>query len=160
VVDPASRLQFALTTVVHIVFPVVTMRHGPFLVYFTWKEIRTERVIYEQLRRFWTRIFAVSFVVGTVTGLVLEFEFGTNFAAFSSTAGELLGGPLALEGMMAFMLEATSSASSCSAATASATPARCSRPSPSLSAVWILITKSWMQTPAGTTSSNGTATRS
>ncbi len=63
--------------------------------------------IYEQLRRFWIRIFAVSFVVGTVTGLVLEFEFGTNFASFAATTGELFGGPLAVEGMMAFFLEAT-----------------------------------------------------
>lgn len=77
------------------------------LIYFTWKEIRTEQLIYEQLRRFWTKIFAVSIVIGTVTGLVLEFEFETNFAAFSRTIGELFGGPLALEGMMVFMLEAT-----------------------------------------------------
>jgi cytochrome d ubiquinol oxidase subunit I len=106
VVDPATRLQSALTTVVHIVFPVVTMGLGPCLVSFTRRAIRTERVIDEQLRRFWTRIVAVRFVVGTVTGLVLEFEFGTNVAAFSRTAGELLGGPLALEGLVAFMLDA------------------------------------------------------
>jgi cytochrome d ubiquinol oxidase subunit I len=107
--DPttASRLQFALTTIVHIVFPVVSMGLAPFLVYFTWKEVRTGEGIYEQLRRFWVRIFAVSFVVGTVTGLVLEFEFGTNFASFAATTGELFGGPLAVEGMMAFFLEAT-----------------------------------------------------
>jgi len=94
-IDPVtgSRLQFALTTIVHIIFPVMSMGLAPFLVYFTWKDIRTGKPIYEQLRRFWTRIFAVSFVVGTVTGIVLEFEFGTNFAAFSTTAGELFGGP-------------------------------------------------------------------
>jgi cytochrome d ubiquinol oxidase subunit I len=155
-VDPvlASRLQFALTTVVHIIFPVVTMGLAPFLVYFTWKEIRTGEVIYEQLRRFWTRIFAVSFVVGTVTGLVLEFEFGTNFAAFSRTAGELFGGPLALEGMMAFMLEATflgifvfgrdrvSDARYMLSAVAVAAGTW-------LSAVWILVANAWMQTPRG-----------
>jgi cytochrome d ubiquinol oxidase subunit I len=78
--DPviASRLQFALTAIIHIIFPVMSMGLAPFLIYFTWKELRTEQPIYEQLRRFWTKIFAVSFVVGTVTGLVLEFEFGTN----------------------------------------------------------------------------------
>lgn len=107
--DPvfASRLQFAVTTIVHIIFPVMSMGLAPFLIYFTWKEIHSDNIVYEKLRRFWTRIFAVSFVVGTVTGLVLEFEFGTNFAAFSTVAGELLGGPLATEGMMAFFLEAT-----------------------------------------------------
>jgi cytochrome d ubiquinol oxidase subunit I len=150
----ASRLQFALTTIVHIIFPVMSMGLAPFIVYFTWKDIRTGEPIYEQLRRFWTRIFAVSFVVGTVTGIVLEFEFGTNFAAFSTTAGELFGGPLAVEGMMAFMLEATFlgvfvfgrekvgdtlymiSAVAVGLGTW-------------LSAVWILIANSWMQTPRG-----------
>ena len=96
--DPviASRAQFALTTMVHIIFPVMSMGLAPFLIYFTWKDIRTGKPVYEQLRRFWTKIFAISFVVGTVTGIVLEFEFGTNFAAFSTAAGELFGGPLAV----------------------------------------------------------------
>lgn len=155
-IDPVlgSRLQFALTVIVHIIFPVMSMGLAPFLIYFTWKEIRTAEPIYEQLRRFWTQIFAVSFVVGTVTGLVLEFEFGTNFAAFSRMAGELFGGPLALEGMMAFMLEATFLGifvfgrervgdrlyfvSSIAVGLGTW-----------LSAVWILIANSWMQTPRG-----------
>ncbi|ELY72049.1 cytochrome ubiquinol oxidase subunit I [Natrinema pallidum] len=155
-IDPvfASRVQFALTTIVHIVFPVMSMGLAPFLVYFTWKDIRTGKPIYEQLRRFWTQIFAVSFVVGTVTGIVLEFEFGTNFAAFSMTAGELFGGPLALEGMMAFMLEATflgifvfgrervgNVLYMCSAIAVGL--------GTWLSALWILIANSWMQTPRG-----------
>jgi cytochrome d ubiquinol oxidase subunit I len=155
-VDPviASRVQFAITVIVHIIFPVMSMGLAPFLIYFTWKEIRTAKPIYEQLRRFWTKIFAVSFAVGTVTGLVLEFEFGTNFAAFSTVAGELFGGPLALEGMMAFMLEATFLGvfvfgrervsdrlyflSSIAVGLGTW-----------LSALWILIANSWMQTPRG-----------
>lgn len=155
-VDPviASRLQFAITVIVHIIFPVMSMGLAPFLIYFTWKEVRSGDAVYEQLRRFWTKIFAVSFAVGTVTGLVLEFEFGTNFAAFSTTAGELFGGPLALEGMMAFMLEATFLGvfvfgrervsdrlyflSSIAVGLGTW-----------LSAVWILIANSWMQTPRG-----------
>ena len=94
--DPTllSRRQFALTAIVHIVFPVMSMGLAPFLVYFTWREVRGGEPIYERLRRLWTRIFAVSFVVGTVTGIVLEFEFDTNFVAFSSAMGEVLGGPL------------------------------------------------------------------
>jgi len=155
-VDPviASRVQFALTTIVHIIFPVMSMGLAPFLVYFTWKEVRGGEAVYEQLRRFWTKIFAVSFVVGTVTGIVLEFEFGTNFAAFSTFAGELFGGPLATEGMMAFMLEATFLGIFVfgrervsdrlyfvsSLAVAAGTW---------LSAVWILIANSWMQLPRG-----------
>ena len=150
----ASRLQFAVTTIVHIIFPVMSMGLAPFLIYFTWKDIRTGKPIYEQLRRFWTKIFAISFVVGTVTGIVLEFEFGTNFAVFSTAEGDLFGGPLALEGMMAFMLEATFlgifvfgrqrvgnvlymiSAVAVGIGTW-------------LSAVWILVANSWMQTPRG-----------
>jgi cytochrome d ubiquinol oxidase subunit I len=155
-IDPvlASRLQFALTTIVHIVFPVMSMGLAPFLVYFTWRDVRGGAAVYEQLRRFWTKIFAVSFVVGTVTGIVLEFEFGTNFAAFSTAAGELFGGPLAVEGMMAFMLEATFLGIfvfgrervsdrlylGSSVAVGLGTW---------LSAVWILIANSWMQTPRG-----------
>ncbi|WP_435115773.1 cytochrome ubiquinol oxidase subunit I [Halolamina sp. C58] len=155
-VDPvaASRLQFAVTTIVHIIFPVMSMGLAPFLIYFTWKEIRTGEAVYERLRRFWVKIFAVSFVVGTVTGLVLEFEFGTNFAAFSTFAGELFGGPLATEGMMAFMLEATflgiflygrervSDAFYFLSSVAVGLGTW-------LSAVWILIANSWMQTPRG-----------
>jgi cytochrome d ubiquinol oxidase subunit I len=155
-IDPviASRLQFAITTIVHIIFPVMSMGLAPFLIYFTWKDIRTGKPLYEQLRRFWTKIFAISFVVGTVTGIVLEFEFGTNFAAFSVAAGELFGGPLAVEGMMAFMLEATFLGvfvfgrdrvgdklyfvSSVAVGVGTW-----------LSAVWILIANSWMQTPRG-----------
>jgi cytochrome d ubiquinol oxidase subunit I len=155
-VDPAlaSRLQFAITTVVHIIFPVMSMGLAPFLIYFTWKEVRGGDPVYEQLRRFWTKVFAISFVVGTVTGIVLEFEFGTNFAAFSTFAGDLFGGPLAVEGMMAFMLEATFLgifvfgrervsdrlyfASSVAVGLGTW-----------LSAVWILIANSWMQTPRG-----------
>src|SRR6056297_1223996 len=85
----------------------MSMGLAPFLVYFTWREIRGGDPVYEQLRRFWTKIFAVTFVAGTVTGLVLEFEFGTNFAGFAAFTGQLFGGPLAVEGMMAFFLEAT-----------------------------------------------------
>ncbi len=154
--DPviASRLQFAITTIVHIIFPVMSMGLAPFLIYFTWKEVRTGEALYVRLRSFWTKIFAISFVVGTVTGIVLEFEFGTNFAVFATAAGELFGGPLATEGLMAFMLEATFLGifvfgrervsdrlfflSSVFVGLGTW-----------LSAVWILVANSWMQTPRG-----------
>ena len=155
-IDPviASRLQFALTTMVHIIFPVMSMGLAPFLIYFTWRDVRGGDPVYEQLRRFWTKIFAISFVVGTVTGIVLEFEFGTNFAAFSTAAGELFGGPLAVEGMMAFMLEAPflgvfvfgrERVSDRLYLVSSVAVGLGTW----LSAVWILIANSWMQTPRG-----------
>ena len=155
-VDPvlASRLQFAWTTAIHIIFPTITMGLAPFLVYWTWKEIRGDGEVYARLRRFWTKIFALTFVTGTVTGIVLEFEFGTNFASYATQVGGIFGGPLATEGLMAFFLESTmlgiflfgrervSDRAFLGSAFLVALGSW-------LSAVWILIANAWMQTPAG-----------
>ncbi|MGM0397628.1 MAG: cytochrome ubiquinol oxidase subunit I [Halobacteriota archaeon] len=155
-VDPvlASRLQFAWTTAIHIIFPTLSMGLAPFLVYWTWKEVRGDGEVYARLRRFWAKIFALTFVSGTVTGIVLEFEFGTNFAAYSSAVGGIFGGPLATEGLMAFMLESTmlgiflfgrDRVSDRMYLVSAFLVGLGSW----LSAVWILIANSWMQTPAG-----------
>ncbi|MFW6003837.1 MAG: cytochrome ubiquinol oxidase subunit I [Halanaeroarchaeum sp.] len=155
-VDPvlASRIQFAWTTAIHIIFPTLTMGLAPFLVYWTWKEVRGDGEVYARLRRFWAKIFGLTFVVGTVTGIVLEFEFGTNFAAYSSAVGGIFGGPLATEGLMAFFLESTmlgiflfgrNRVSDRMYLVSAFLVALGSW----LSAVWILIANSWMQTPAG-----------
>ena len=155
-VDPvlASRLQFAWTTAVHIIFPTLTMGLAPFLVYWTWKEVRGDGEIYARLRRFWVKIFALTFVTGTVTGIVLEFEFGTNWAAYSTAVGGIFGGPLATEGLMAFFLESTmlgiflfgrDRVSDRMYLVSAFLVGLGSW----LSAVWILIANSWMQTPAG-----------
>jgi len=160
--DPtiASRVQFAVTTVVHIIFPTISMGLAPFLVYFTWKEITTDESIYVDLRSFWAKIFGITFVAGTVTGIVLEFEFGMNFAAFSAFVGEVMGGPLAVEGMMAFFLESTflgvfifgrERVSDRLYMLSAVLVALGSW----LSAVWILIANSWMQTPKGYAIRNG-----
>ncbi|MFB6081738.1 MAG: cytochrome ubiquinol oxidase subunit I [Halanaeroarchaeum sp.] len=155
-VDPvlASRLQFAWTTFVHIIFPTLSMGLAPFLVYWTWKEVRGDGEVYARLRKFWLKIFALTFVVGTVTGIVLEFEFGTNFAAYASAVGGIFGGPLATEGLMAFFLESTmlgifvfgrervSDRMYLAAAFLTGLGSW-------LSAVWILIANSWMQVPRG-----------
>ncbi len=155
-IDPviASRLQFALTTAVHIIFPAISMGLAPFLVYFAWKEMRGAGEPWVSLRRFWVKIFALTFVVGTVTGIVLEFEFGTNFAAYASAVGGIFGGPLATEGLMAFMLESTFLGILLFG------KERVSRRlyflsaflvalGSWLSAVWILIANSWMHLPRG-----------
>ena len=155
-IDPviASRLQFALTTAVHIIFPAISMGLAPFLVYFTWKEIRGAGEPWVSLRRFWVKIFALTFVVGTVTGIVLEFEFGTNFAAYASAVGGIFGGPLATEGLMAFMLESTflgillfgrERVSNRMYFLSAFLVALGSW----LSAVWILVANSWMHLPRG-----------
>lgn len=150
----ASRLQFALTTMVHIIFPTLSMGLAPFIVYFAWKEFRGDGQPWISLRRFWVKVFALTFVVGTVTGIVLEFEFGTNFAAYASAVGGIFGGPLATEGLMAFFLESTflgilvfgrERVSDFLYFLSAVLVGLGSW----LSAVWILIANSWMQTPRG-----------
>ncbi len=154
--DPvlASRLQFALTTAVHIIFPTISMGLAPFVVYVTYKEVRAGGEPWVSLRRFWVKIFALTFVIGTVTGIVLEFEFGTNFAAYASAVGGIFGGPLATEGLMAFMLESTFLGILLFGRERVSDrlyflSAFLTGLGSWLSAVWILIANSWMQTPQG-----------
>ncbi|MFP8890336.1 cytochrome ubiquinol oxidase subunit I [Natrialbaceae archaeon A-CW2] len=155
-IDPevGSRIQFGGTLSVHIVFAALSVGLAPYIVYFTWKEVSTGEKKYKRLRSFWTKVFAIGFVMGTATGIPMSFQFGTNFPEFSEFAGELIGGPLAFESTMAFFLEAVflgillfgrdrvsdrvyvlSSVLVMIGAW--------------LSAFWILIVNSWMQTPQG-----------
>jgi len=92
------RLQFAFTAVYHYVFPQLTMGLAPVL---AWLRFRRE----EKLADFLTRIFAINFAFGVVTGLPMEFQFGTNWARFSASAGDIVGQTLAMEGMFAFFVE-------------------------------------------------------
>ena len=149
-----SRLQFALTTSFHILFPVLTIGLALFLVVVESLWLGTREEIYYRLCRFWGKVFAVNFGVGVVTGVVLEFEFGTNFSRFSQAVANIFSPLLAYEVMTAFFLEAgflgimlfgwkrippavhflaTSLVSLGSI----------------LSGFWILAANSWMQTPAG-----------
>jgi cytochrome d ubiquinol oxidase subunit I len=104
--DPVllSRLQFALTTAFHILFPPLTIGLGVFLVVVEGLWLRTRDVTYYRQFRFWSRIFAVNFAVGVVSGIPLEFQFGTNWGPFSVTVGNFFGQVLGFEGTMAFML--------------------------------------------------------
>jgi cytochrome bd ubiquinol oxidase subunit I len=105
--DPAfwHRLQFAFTITYHYLFPQLTMGLVPFLVLWKWRALRTGREDYAQAARFWSRIFGLTFAVGVVTGIPMEFQFGTNWAAFSKYAGAVVGQTLAMEGMFSFLLE-------------------------------------------------------
>ena len=107
VYDPAfwSRFQFAFTLVYHYLFPQLTMGLGWFLVYWKWRALRTGDEKYNQAVRFWAKIFGLNFAVGVVTGIPMEFQFGTNWAEFSKHAGGVIGQTLAMEGMFAFFLE-------------------------------------------------------
>jgi cytochrome d ubiquinol oxidase subunit I len=100
-----NRLQFGFTLVYHYLFPQLTMGLAWFLVYWKWKAYRTGEEKYNQAARFWAKIFGVNFAVGVVTGIPMEFQFGTNWADFSRYAGGVIGQTLAMEGMFAFFLE-------------------------------------------------------
>jgi cytochrome d ubiquinol oxidase subunit I len=105
--DPAfwSRLQFGFTLTYHYLFPQLTMGLVWFLVYWKWRALRTGDEKYNVAARFWAKIFGLNFAVGVVTGIPMEFQFGTNWAGFSSYAGAVIGQTLAMEGMFAFFME-------------------------------------------------------
>jgi cytochrome bd ubiquinol oxidase subunit I len=101
----ADRLQFAFTIMFHYLFPITTMGLAPFVAFYTVRAYRTRDPLYAHSAAFWTKIFSVSFAIGVVTGIPMEFQFGTNWAAFSARAGSVVGQPLAMEGVYAFFLE-------------------------------------------------------
>ncbi len=105
--DPSfwHRLQFGFTIVYHYLFPQLTMGLGLFIALWKWRALRTEDARYDRAARFWAKIFGVNFVVGVVTGVPMEFQFGTNWARFSRYAAGVIGQTLAMEGMFAFFLE-------------------------------------------------------
>ncbi len=105
--DPAlwHRVQFAFTITYHYLFPQLTMGLAWFLVYWKWQALRTGDEKYNRAARFWAKVFGLNFAVGVVTGIPMEFQFGTNWAGFSHFAGGIIGQTLAMEGMFAFFLE-------------------------------------------------------
>lgn len=149
-----SRIQFAVTTLFHILFPTLTIGLSVFLVVVEFLWIRTKQELYYRMYRFWVKFFALNFAVGVVTGIVLEFEFGTNFSRFSQAASNVIAPLMAFEVMTAFFLEASFLAIMLFGwnrvsrhmhflATALVAVGTI------LSAFWILAANSWMQTPAG-----------
>src|SRR5277367_4914751 len=99
------RLHFAFTVTFHYIFPQLTMGMALLLVYLKTKALRTGDEHYNRAARFWSRIFGISFAVGVVTGIPMEFQFGTNWGGFSKFSGNVIGQTLAMEGMFAFFLE-------------------------------------------------------
>ena len=102
-----DRLQFAVTATFHYLFPQLTMGLGLFVLYFRTRDLFSDGEYFHEVARFWTGIFALSFAFGVVTGIPLEFQFGTNWAAFSNYAGGIIGQTLAMEGVFAFFLESS-----------------------------------------------------
>jgi cytochrome d ubiquinol oxidase subunit I len=101
----AHRIQFAFTVMFHYLFPILTMGLGFFIALFSTLHLVTKDERYSNAAQFWARIFAINFALGVVTGIPLEFEFGTNWSRFSSFGGGVFGQTLPLEGVYAFFLE-------------------------------------------------------
>src|ERR1700728_1880706 len=99
------RLHFAFTITFHYIFPQLTMGLALLLVYLKTKALRTGDEHYNRAARFWAKIFGINFLLGVVTGIPMEFQFGTNWAEFSKTAGGVIGQTLAMEGIFSFFLE-------------------------------------------------------
>lgn len=149
-----SRLQFAFTIMFHYLFPPLTIGLGAVMVGMEGMHLATKNPLYLRSAKFWTKIFAVNFAMGVATGIVMEFEFGTNWARYSQYVGDVFGSALAAEGVFAFFLES---------GFLSILVFGWDRVSPRLhffaalmvflgglfSSVWIVVANSWMQTPAG-----------
>lgn len=157
-----SRIQFAFTIGFHIIFPAFTIGLASWLVALEFQWLRTGNPLYRNLFRFWVKIFAVSFGLGVVSGIVMSYQFGTNWSGFSEFAGNVVGPVIAYEVITAFFLEAAFLGimlfgwervgdrlhffATCMVALGTL-----------LSAFWILSANSWMQTPDGYAIENGKA---
>jgi len=149
-----SRVQFGLTASFHYLYPPLSIGLGVVLVLTEALWLKTGQPLYHQMARFWTKVFALTFALGVATGIVLEFEFGTNWATFSRYVGDVFGSALAAEGIFAFFLESGFLAvllfgwdkvsrgvhffATCMVCLGA-----------HFSAIWIVVANSWMQTPAG-----------
>ena len=149
-----ARAQFALTVMVHYLYPVLTMGLAVMLVIVASLRLRRPDEVYDRMLRFWSHIFGVVFTGGVATGVVMEFEFGTNWSSYSRFVGDIFGAPLAAEALIAFFLESSflsillfggkrvSRRTHWVATLMVALGA-------TLSAFWIVAANSWQQTPAG-----------
>lgn len=149
-----ARIQFAFTIAFHYIYPPLSIGLGLLMVVFESMYIKTKKLEYHTLAKFWTKIFALTFGIGVVTGIVMEFEFGTNWAVYSRYVGDIFGSALAAEGIFAFALESgflgillfgwnrvkpwVHLVSTIGVFLGSM-----------FSAVWIVVANSWQQTPAG-----------
>ncbi len=149
-----SRIQFGLTIAFHYCFPPLSIGLGLILVIMEGTYLKTKNILYHQMTRFWVKIFGLIFALGVATGIVMEFQFGTNWATYSRFVGDVFGSALAAEGIFAFFLESgflavllfgwnkvkprthfISTILVCLGA--------------HFSAIWIVVANSWQQTPAG-----------
>src|SRR3569832_615333 len=149
-----SRLQFAITALYHFLFVPLTLGLSLILVIMETVYVMTGRTIWRDMTKFWGTLFGINFAMGVATGVTMEFQFGTNRAYYAHYVGDVFGAPLAIEGLMAFFLEATlvglfffgwNRLSKVAHLAVTALVAIGSQ----FSALWILIANAWMQFPVG-----------
>lgn len=149
-----SRAQFALTAMYHWLFVPLTLGLGLIMAIMETIYYKTGKVFWKQTAKFWMKLFGINFAIGVATGIILEFEFGTNWSNYSWFVGDIFGAPLAIEGIMAFFMEATFIAVMFFGWNKVSKKAHLSATwltwlGASLSALWILVANAWMQYPAG-----------
>ncbi len=149
-----ARLQFALTIAFHYLFPPISIGLGLLLVFMEGMYLKTKDELYHRMTQFWVKVFGLIFALGVATGIVMEFQFGTNWATYSRYVGDIFGSILAAEGVFAFFLESGFLAvllfgwnkvrprTHFIATVMVALGAH-------FSAIWIVVANSWQQTPAG-----------
>jgi len=157
-----SRLQFAAATMFHFLFVPLTLGLSIMVAIMETKYARTGDEIYLRMTKFWGKLFLINFVLGVVTGITLEFQFGTNWSRYSAFVGDIFGSLLAIEATAAFFLESTligvwAFGWKKLSRRAHATVMWFIAGASTLSAVWILIANSWMQHPVGYVLRNGRA---
>ena len=149
-----SRLQFAMTAMYHFLFVPLTLGLAFLLAIMESVYVMTGKQVYQDMVKFWGKLFGINFALGVTTGLTMEFQFGTNWAYYSHYVGDIFGAPLAIEGLMAFFLESTfiglfffgwDRLSKVQHLAVTWLVALGSN----LSALWILIANGWMQNPVG-----------
>src|SRR3990172_6480258 len=157
-----SQWQFAITSIYHFFFVPLTLGLGILVAIMETIYVRTGQELYKRMTKFWGTLFVINFVMGVVTGIVQEFQFGMNWAEYSRFVGDIFGAPLAIEALLAFFLESTflglwifgwdklSKGMHLAAIWLVAIGSV-------LSALWILIANSFMQQPVGYAVQNGRA---
>ncbi|WP_066629953.1 cytochrome ubiquinol oxidase subunit I [Labilibacter marinus] len=149
-----SRAQFALTAMYHWIFVPLTLGLGFIIAFMETIYVKTGNPEWKRITKFWMKLFGINFAIGVATGIILEFEFGTNWSNYSWFVGDIFGAPLAIEGIMAFFMESTFIAVmffgwNKVSKRFHLTSTWLTAIGANLSAVWILVANAWMQDPRG-----------
>ena len=149
-----SRAQFALTAMYHWLFVPLTLGLGVIMAIMETLYVRTGREFWKQTAKFWMKLFGINFAMGVATGIILEFEFGTNWSNYSWFVGDIFGAPLAIEGILAFFMESTFIAVMYFGWNKVSKGAHLASTwltiiGATISAWWILVANAWMQHPVG-----------